>query len=97
MSKQAMRHLSVNIKAFKYRKNVGELAFPIFICALEKADDIRVDYMSDALKLDDLMDRSILAAKIFISKLGEIRDITDIDNTNAERVGEAGEPTDRPA
>jgi hypothetical protein len=79
------------------RLAVSSLARKIFLVSLAKVDDIRVDYLSDREKLDGLMNDSIIASKKFHVKLVESFYNNDIDYTDAERVGETGESTDRPA
>lgn len=63
---------------------------------------LRLDYLSEKEQVKDLMNGCFDMADLIYATISErgvayIDDDDDIYNTNAERVGEAGEPTDRPA
>lgn len=85
------------INRISYPDTVGNVALQLFINQLSIADNARIDYMSEAETVNNLMTCCIHQAQLFVEAIVKIEPISDIYDTNAERVGEAGEPTDRPA
>lgn len=79
------------------KTDLTKLSISIFLAQLANVDDIRIDYMSDREKIEELQRQSINVAVSFFSKIDFIVNNADLYNTDAERVGETGESTDRPA
>lgn len=79
-----------------YRARVSKIALRIFLRGLAVQDAPRVDYQSEKHLVNDLIDGSIKTAVAFLEKLDNVVNPHYLDDTNSERVGDAGARTDRP-